>query len=253
MSSSPRFNSNRFIDITGQTFGRWTVLEFGHWEEDKKGNNHAFWLCQCSCDKKTIREVNGSSLRRGKSKSCGCYSAECSSERNSKDNKYELHYGYYVGYTNNNEKFYIDLEDYDLVKDYCWYKSKDGYLYTHANDNKHILMHRLIMGVLDNPELIVDHIKHNTLDNRKKSLRVVTKAQNCRNSKLHSNNTSGVTGVSYRKDTNKWTVRIVVDGKKINLGCYENLEDAKKARLIAEDKYFGEHSYNNSMEEKEII
>ena len=50
----------KFIDLTGKTFGQWTVLEYlGGCE----------WDCQCSCGER--REVNGSNLRSGRSKRCG--------------------------------------------------------------------------------------------------------------------------------------------------------------------------------------
>lgn len=57
----------RFLDLTGQIFGRWTVLTHAS-KTDKSGN--AYWLCQCACG--TQREVVGRSLTRGRSTSCGC-------------------------------------------------------------------------------------------------------------------------------------------------------------------------------------
>lgn len=56
----------KFIDLTGQRFGRWTVLclaEPNKWRTTR-------WLCQCDCGK--LKVVVGTSLRRGKSQSCGC-------------------------------------------------------------------------------------------------------------------------------------------------------------------------------------
>jgi hypothetical protein len=61
--------------------------------------------------------------------------------------------------------------------------------------------------------------------------------QNC---SLRSNNTSGVTGVGWHKQTLKWRVRIVVNGVELFLGTYVDFEDAVKARLQAEKKYFGD-------------
>lgn len=54
------------IDMTGQRFGRWTVL--GRAGNDQYGN--ARWVCQCDCGNITV--VTGRLLRRGESKSCGC-------------------------------------------------------------------------------------------------------------------------------------------------------------------------------------
>lgn len=56
--------------------------------------------------------------------------------------------------------------------------------------------------------------------------------------KLRKNNTSGVNGVFWDKQLQKYRTYIFVQGEKINLGCYSKLEDAKKARELAEDKYY---------------
>lgn len=64
----------RFIDLTGQRFGRWTVLRYAG------SHNGAFWECRCDCG--TIRNIRASCLRRGESKSCGCLSAEVTAKRN---------------------------------------------------------------------------------------------------------------------------------------------------------------------------
>lgn len=57
------------IDLTGQRFGRWTVLSHA----GKKGK-HAAWFCSCDCGKTGI--VRGDNLREGGSISCGCYSVD---------------------------------------------------------------------------------------------------------------------------------------------------------------------------------
>ncbi len=48
-------------DLTGRTFGQWTVIRYAGGKK---------YLAKCSCG--TVREVNGNRLRTGKSKSCGC-------------------------------------------------------------------------------------------------------------------------------------------------------------------------------------
>lgn len=59
-------HSNKFIDLTGSTFGRLTVVERSSNTKDGK----ARWLCQCSCGTQTI--VTGRDIRSGHSQSCGC-------------------------------------------------------------------------------------------------------------------------------------------------------------------------------------
>lgn len=51
------------LDLTGQRFGRWTVLK-----RDESKNRNVYWLCQCDCGR--VVSVNGSSLRNGGSTKC---------------------------------------------------------------------------------------------------------------------------------------------------------------------------------------
>lgn len=57
-------------------------------------------------------------------------------------------------------------------------------------------------------------------------------------SKLSSANTSGYKGVHWNKQMQKWQARITLRGKRYNLGFYENIHDAAKARELAEEQYF---------------
>lgn len=60
----------RFIDLTGQRFGKLTVVERA--ENTKEGK--AKWLCRCECGKTTT--VTRSNLRSGQTTSCGCFLKE---------------------------------------------------------------------------------------------------------------------------------------------------------------------------------
>ena len=62
---------SKLIDLTGQKFGRLTVL---HKDNERKTNNGSYWICQCECGK--IKSIKSSSLRRGEIQSCGCYRTE---------------------------------------------------------------------------------------------------------------------------------------------------------------------------------
>lgn len=59
-------------------------------------------------------------------------------------------------------------------------------------------------------------------------------------------NTSGVTGVKWHSRDNIWGAWIRVNHKNMYLGRFENFDDAINARKEAENKYFGEYSYDNS-------
>ena len=63
----------RINDLTGQRFGRWTVIERAP-KPEYNSSTGAFWRCRCDCG--TERVVNGNSLKVGISTSCGCYRKE---------------------------------------------------------------------------------------------------------------------------------------------------------------------------------
>ena len=142
------------------------------------------------------------------------------------------------------------MQDYNIIKEYYWGISSNKYIYTRlprCDSHKVIFQHRLIMQCDDNQE--VDHINHVTYDNRRSNLRIVTSSQNKMNTKTRKSNT-GVRGV-YQTKNFKFNVMISVNKKRLYLGTFDNLEDAIAVRKQAEDKYYGEYSFNNS--NKEII
>lgn len=55
-------------DLTGKVYTYWTVLKDSG---TKTSDGDTYWTCQCKCG--TVRKVAGRSLRKGRSKSCGCY------------------------------------------------------------------------------------------------------------------------------------------------------------------------------------
>ena len=96
--------------------------------------------------------------------------------------------------------------------------------------------------------LDVDHITHGSMthiDNRISNLRFATRSQNCMNTRIKKTNTSGVTGVSFRKDRGMWRARMRVDGIDTQLGYFKEKSDAINARKLAEIKYQGEYSFNS--------
>lgn len=233
----------KYEDLTGMHFGKWTVLGLSDNKYiSPQGHTDLMWVCECSCSKHTIKEIRGSILKSGGSKSCGCLF----------ENEYDLTGEYGIGYTNNKEPFYFDLEDYDKIKGYTWHRDKDDYIVANCNingKNTTIKMHRIVMDVLDDNTVCVDHKNHINYDNRKTELRIATNMQNSMNTIMPKNNTSGYKGVSWNKEKQKWEVYITINRNRKHLGYYNDFEDAKMARKKAEEKYFGEYSYNNSMKE----
>lgn len=235
------------IDVTGQRFGRLTVIEQGEYHISKSGGKTVQWKCLCDCGK--ICLINSSRLRSGKTKSCGCYHKEVTQkalwERNKKYNTYEEHGDYMTGFTLRGEKFYIDTSDYEKVKDICWYVARNGYIKGMIGRTS-VFLHRFLMQPPDGK--FVDHINHQHEDNRRKNLRIVSHWENMKNVKTdRKNNTSGCVGVGWMKQRNRWGARIQVNGKTRYVGFFKNFDDAVLARKTAEEKYYGEFSFDNSM------
>jgi hypothetical protein len=138
----------------------------------------------------------------------------------------------------------IDTEDLDKVKYTKWKLSSSGYAMNtpkFKGGNKH--MSRVILGTDD----FVDHINHNTLDNRKRNLRAVTRSQNQMNVDYK--------GVTNRKD-GKFYAHIKMNQKMINLGVYVFEEEALFARWYAETILFKDYRYPkeepNILEDRKI-
>lgn len=126
-------------------------------------------------------------------------------------------------------------ENYRKLNGYSWYESNNGYLQSTIN-HKNNYAHHLILPKRKGYD--VDHINRNKKDNRSKNLRYVSRSQNAFNQNLRFNSTSHVTGVNWHKQNNKWRAYITINGKMLSLGCYNNINDAIKARKEAENKYF---------------
>jgi len=98
-----------------------------------------------------------------------------------------------------------------------------------------VWLHRLVNQTPK--DMDTDHINGDTLDNRRENLRTVTRTQNNYNVGLHSNNTSGHTGVIWNKNREKWEAQIQYKGKHIYLGRHKDKKDAIEARKEAEAIY----------------
>lgn len=147
----------------------------------------------------------------------------------------------------------VDNKDYYWLSQWKWTYMK-GYAVRSSGGRKNrkmIYMHRLILQVPKG--LFTDHIDHNTLNNQKHNLRIVTKSKNMFNSKIAKHNTSGIKGVHrytvrqrYKNkiyEYHRWKATITINGKTIWLGVFKNLDDARKIRIEAEKKYFKEFRY----------
>jgi len=143
----------------------------------------------------------------------------------------------------------VDEEDYERVMQHIWYVSgrlENSYASTNIND-KIISMHRFIMNVTD-PKITVDHIFHNTLDNRKSQLRVCTQRQNTMNQRPQKGCSSKYKGVSWWERDKKWKacIRVNEDSRKTqHLGYFTDEEEAARAYDTKARELHGEFAYLN--------
>ncbi len=236
----PEYKPNKiganYKDRSGERHGRLTVLYRTYSNTTKNSR----WVCRCDCGNYVIISATG--LNKDHTKSCGCYQKEQTSKAHKKYNKYDLSQEYGVGYTSNTNKcFYFDKEDYELIKNYCWFENDKGYAVAHQKNGLNIRQHRLILR----PDVgdIIDHKNQNRLDNRKDNLRIANKQTNGINRPCNVNNKLGVKGVSLQTNGDKYTARIMVNGKTIYLGSFDTIEEAKMARMNMENKIFGDFAY----------
>ena len=123
-----------------------------------------------------------------------------------------------------------------------------GYLRLRFN-YKDYKVHRIIwLMVYGRWPYQIDHIDHNRSNNKINNLREVTAQQNAQNRSLHKNNRSGVCGVSWKKDKNKWCSEIHVNGNNVFLGHTCSLFRAACLRKSAEIKYGFHANHGNSCE-----
>jgi hypothetical protein len=142
----------------------------------------------------------------------------------------------------------VDDEDYEWLNSYKWF-SAVGYAardFDYApKKHRRVLMHRLLLGLEYGDPREADHINHNSLDNRKSNLRICSHKNNQRNQKAQLGKSSVCKGVSWRKDTSKWTAYIDFDGERFHLGCFSTEDEAAKAYDVAAHRFFGEFACTN--------
>lgn len=134
----------------------------------------------------------------------------------------------------------VDDDDYEYINSFSWYFLSSGYAArTENNPHKIILMHRVIMNV--HGFFVVDHINHDTLDNRKINLRVCTHAENNRNRIIASDR--DYKGIYRHGDC--WRACISLNNKSFHIGTFNTKEDAALAYNEKAKELFGVFAFLN--------
>lgn len=128
------------------------------------------------------------------------------------------------------------LVDDDIVEELGKYKWV--WLSGYANTNirqpdgtyKGVRMHRMILSAADDE--ICDHINRNRLDNRRSNLRIATFQQNAWNRTKVSGYSDyiGVASYQYYGEHPRWVACIVMSGERVELGTYDDQEEAAYIR-----------------------
>lgn len=124
--------------------------------------------------------------------------------------------------TNDRGVALVDDEDYEMLSQYKW-RLNDRYIITNIKINNkwtNKSIHRLIMN--EPKEMYVDHIDHNSLNNQKFNLRIVTNSQNQMNRKKFKISSSNFKGVCWYKRDKKWRAYITINKKNYYLGAFKD-------------------------------
>jgi hypothetical protein len=214
------------IDLTEKRFGRLTVIEQAG--SDKWG--FALWMCKCDCG--VIIIVNGGSLRSGCTKSCGCLQREIAKKRLTTHGLSSSRI-YKIWASMIQRCIDINYEDYHYY---------GGRGITVCKRWKFFENFLADMGECPNDFTLerVDNEKGYFLKNCKWA----THTEQNRNQRVQKRNKTGITGVFWSSDRNKFRSYIGVGGRLIHLGSFKELNNAILARQDAEMKYWRKNNYD---------
>jgi hypothetical protein len=144
----------------------------------------------------------------------------------------------------------VDDADYDELSQFRWTAVCEHGVYyakrfTGMSRNRYERMHRRILQPKDGE--CVDHINHNTIDNRRSNLRICTARENSLNQSKRPGK-SRFKGVCWNKRLGTWMAKIHPNRKTKHLGLFKVEEDAARAYDAAARREFGQYACVNFAE-----
>lgn len=207
-------------DLTGKKFGNLTVISF-----NSKNNKRYKWNCKCDCGNNTI--TDRSDLISGKSTSCGCRRLINTKKSNTKHGQSKTRiYKIWL----NMKKRCIDEKSIN----YEYYGGKGITLCERWMDYENFYND---MKLNYEDSLTLDRID-NSKGYNVENCRWVSMSVQQFNKSISSRNKSGHVGVYFDKKSGKWRATIGFNKEQINLGMFDDLDCAVKARKEAEVNYY---------------
>lgn len=207
----------RLIDLTGNVYGRLTVVCRDEDNLYSNGRRKVFWRCKCECG--NTKRIASDNLKQGYAKSCGCLNLEILKGRADKlRREYPSEWESYRGMKNRVKEnpTYANLGMWEEWENFQKF----------LND----------MGPKPNKTYTIDR-KDTRLGYYPNNCRWASKSTQAYNGVKPTNNTTGHVGVSPLRG--KYQATIGYEGKSIYLGIFDTLDQAVDARELAEKRYYG--------------
>ena len=223
----------KIIDLSGQVFGRWSVVKSSSARGLDRG---VLWECVCSCG--NIKEVSSNSLRSGKSRSCGCLSREILLATNTTH-----------GLTGTPlYRTWVALKDRCYNKSAKYYKNYGGRGIKVCNkwrESFENFYEDMIGGYKKGLQL--DRV-NNDKGYSKDNCRWTTCQQNLQNRGSNLKSKNKYKGVRWSSISNKWLARIQKEGKSYHLGLFTCEKEAALAYNERAYELNGEYAYLNKID-----
>lgn len=212
----------RWKDLTGQRFGRLTVIE----PTDQRKAGHLVWRCRCDCGAEKL--VSSQHLRSGSVTSCGCSLTQSNRKKA-------------IDLTGNRYGKLVALEKTDQ-------RSGNSVVWKCRCDCGNICFisaANLKNGGTTSCGCYASEVHSRTMRGNLDQIHTDyyidgTQVPKLAQGKLLRNNTSGVTGISYDKSIDAWRAYISFRGKRYRLGARRDKDAAIALRKEAEEKIHGE-------------